>query len=539
MNKQYLVTASEMQQMDKQTIEIFGIPGIILMENAGRSAIDYFSTIFSDIPGKRVGILCGSGNNGGDGFVMARYLISAGIDTIVYLCSAKEKISGDAKTNLDRLRLMDIPVIEINDALSFKNNMINMDSRNIWIDALLGTGLRSNVRGHYHTIIEWLNDSNKAVFAVDIPSGLNADTGQPCGICVQADATITFGHSKIGLVMPTGIHYCGELVVADIGIPETITKNVSPNHYLLDYENIAVNLKARPFHTHKGMTGHVLVIGGSTGKTGACAMTAHSAMRIGCGLVTLGVAQSLNSILETRLLEVMTIPLPEEKPGILGKTALEIILNESNNKQCMAIGPGMGTNPETTELVLSLIEQAPAPIVLDADGLNAIAGQTDCLNKAINSIILTPHPGEMSRLTGLSVKDIQMNRAEISRDFATKHNVYLVLKGEKTVIAHPDGMVAINPTGNPGMASGGMGDVLTGIIAGIIAQGVEIGQAIESGVFIHGLAGDMMAEHLGDIGFIATDIMEYLPRTLKECINIFIKQKETKILSQFCERIYK
>jgi len=538
MEKQYLVTASEMRELDQQTIQNFGIPGMVLMENAGRTAIDYFCHIYSDILDKRIGVLCGSGNNGGDGFVMARYLLSAGIDTIIYLCTSEKKLKGDAKINYDRLVAMNAPVIEIIDDLTFHKNLINLETRNIWIDALLGTGLRSDVRGVYQSIIKWLNRTYQSVFSVDIPSGLNADTGYPCGICVNAEATITFGHVKIGLVMPTGSKYCGELAVADIGIPETISVEFNLNHYLLDFGNVSDRLLYRAPEAHKGTTGHVLVVGGSTGKTGACAMTAQSAMRIGCGLVTLGIAQSLNAILETQLMEVMTLPLPEEKPGILGPSALDLLMKASTGKKCMAIGPGIGRDPKTVELVLYLIQESTVPMVIDADALNAISDHLEVLQKAKSPIILTPHPGEMSRLTDLSVKEIQSDRVGISRKFATDHNVYLVLKGEKTIVAHPDGMLAINPTGNSGMATGGMGDVLTGIIAGVIAQGVEPGQAVETSVFLHGLAGDLMAKHFGYIGFMATDIMEFLPKVLKECWDMYYEQKENNcISSQFCEKI--
>ena len=535
--KNYLVTASEMQKMDQQTIESFGIPGIVLMENAGRCAVDFFLNKFKDIYDKRVGVLAGSGNNGGDGFVMARYLQSAEIDVVVYLFTKKEKLSGDARANYEKLTLMNCKIIEIPDESTLNNHINNMTDRNIWIDALLGTGLNSDVRGRYKEIIQWINQSKNPVFSVDIPSGLHADTGKVCGTCVLADATITFGHPKIGLILPSGEKFCGELAVADIGIPEQITLSVNPGHYLLTPYDIAFYLSFRPSEMHKGMAGNILVIGGMTGKTGACAMAAHSAMRIGCGLVTLGIAESLNSILETRLLEVMTLALPEEKPGVLGPVSYEQIQSAAKDKSCIAIGPGLGQDPKTVELVLSLVNDPPAPMVIDADGLNSLSGHTDCLKNSNKPIVLTPHPGEMSRLTGLSVQEIQDDRIGVARDFATKHKVHLVLKGEKTVIAHPDGMIAINPTGNPGMASGGMGDVLTGIIAGIIAQKVPIDIAVETGVFVHGLAGDIMSEQIGKVGFIATDIMESLPKALEKCIKLLLENPKDNIPSSFCDYV--
>ena len=517
--KHYLVTASEMQNMDKETIETFGIPGIVLMENAGRCAVDFFMSQFSDITNKRIGIMAGSGNNGGDGFVMARYLISSGEDVIVFLLTKSEKLSGDALFNYELLLKMDAQIIEMPDEASLNPRYDILNTRNIWIDALLGTGLRSDVRGRYKRVITFLNVSKHPVFAVDIPSGLHADTGNICGTSVKADATITFGHQKIGLAMPTGEQHCGNLAIADIGIPRQITESIAPRHYLLTSKALDLKFFQRSSSAHKGTTGHVLVIGGSIGKTGAVAMTSHAAMRIGCGLVTLGIAQSLNSILETQLMEAMTLPFTEEMPGVLGPKAFDEIINASKGKKCIAIGPGMGTSLKTEELVHKLIQELSIPMVIDADALNVLAGSTECLHKAKTRHILTPHPGEMARLTGLSTQEIQSGRVTFSRHFAQSHNVILVLKGEKTIIAHPDGRVAINPTGNPGMASGGMGDVLTGIIAGIIAQDIIPENAVETAVYIHGMASDILQRKMGKIGFLASDVIETLPLTLEECVS--------------------
>jgi NAD(P)H-hydrate epimerase len=517
--KHYLVTASEMQKMDKETIEKFGLPGIVLMENAGRCAIDFFIIQFANIPNKRIGILAGSGNNGGDGFVMARYLLSAGEDVIVFLFTKNEKLSGDARFNYERLLIMNASIIEIPDTSSLNSQKDILNTRNIWIDALLGTGLRSEVRGRYKKMITDLNASKAPVFAVDIPSGLHADTGNIWGTSVKADATITFGHQKIGQAMPKGEQHCGKLAIADIGIPKHITESIAPKQYLLETSSLDWNFYHRPSSAHKGTTGHVLVIGGSIGKTGACAMTSLSAMRIGCGLVTLGIAETLNSILETQQMEIMTLPLTEEKPGILGTKSFDEIMHASKGKKCIAIGPGMGTALKTEELVHQLIKEINIPMVIDADALNVLAGSTECLHKAKTTHILTPHPGEMARLTGLSTQDIQSDRVTFARYFAQSYNVILVLKGEKTIIAHPDGRIAINSTGNPGMASGGMGDVLTGAIAGIIAQNVVPENAVETAVYIHGMASDILQSKIGKIGFMASNVIETLPIALKKCVS--------------------
>ena len=516
----YLVTASEMQKMDKETIENFGLPGIVLMENAGRCAVDFFMSHFSYIPNKQIGIMAGRGNNGGDGFVMARYLISAGEDVIVFLLTKNEKLSGDARFNYERLLKMNAQIIEMPDEDSLNPQYHAMNSRNLWIDAIFGTGLRSEVCGRYRRVITFINQSKHPIFAVDIPSGLHADSGNICGISVKAEATITFGHQKIGMAMPTGEIHCGKLAIADIGIPKQITKTFNPSNYLLTSKILDLSFYKRPSSAHKGTTGHALVIGGSNGKTGACAMTATAAMRIGCGLVTLGIAKSLNPILETLLLEVMTRPLSEEPPGILGPSAFDEILRESKGKKCIAIGPGMGHSMKTEALIHKLIQEISIPMVIDADAINVLAGQTACLHKAKTRHILTPHPGEMARLTGISTQEIQSDRITFSRHFSQSHHVILVLKGEKTIIAHPDGRVAVNPTGNSGMASGGMGDVLTGMIAGIIAQGIEPEKAVETAVYVHGLASDILQRKMGRIGFLASDVIKTLPIALEKCVSM-------------------
>jgi len=521
--KHYLVTASEMQKMDKETIETFGLPGIVLMENAGRCAVSFFMSQFSDISEKRIGILAGSGNNGGDGFVMARYLLSAGENVIVFLMTKNEKLSGDARFNYERLLKMHAHIIEIHHEDLINPNYEILITRNVWIDALLGTGLRSEVQGRYYRMITFLNVISPPVFSVDIPSGLHADTGEICGRAVKAYATITFGHQKIGQAMPTGTEHCGKLAIADIGIPRQITESIAPKQYLLTSQTIDVSFYQRPLSAHKGTSGHVLVIGGSTGKTGACAMTSQSAMRIGCGLVTLGIAKSLNSILETQLMEVMTLPFSEELPGVLGPKAFDEIMRASIGKNCIAIGPGMGISQETEILVHKLIQEITIPMVIDADAINALAGHAECLHKAKTRHILTPHPGEMARLTGLSTREIQSDRVTFARYFARSHNVILILKGAKTIIAHPNGQIAINPTGNPGMASGGMGDVLTGIIAGIIAQGIMPGDAVETAAYIHGLAADILERKMGKIGFMASDVIQSLPLALEECVSAIEK----------------
>jgi hydroxyethylthiazole kinase-like uncharacterized protein yjeF len=511
----YLVAANEMQKMDRLTIESFGLPGRILMENAGRGATHFFLEQFKEAENKKIGVVAGRGNNGGDGFVIARYLAQKGISVTVYLLSKPSKVSGDAAVNLKLLSPLNVPVIEMPDAESFSAHETAMRHEAIWIDAILGTGLRSDVKGFFKDVIKFINQSNKPVFAVDIPSGLDSDTGQPCGTCVRADATATFAFAKTGHFLLPGADYTGNLKIIDIGVPPYIADDVGPKQYLLTPILIRDVFYPRPSDAHKGHTGHLLVVAGSTGKTGAAAMTTTSAMRAGAGLVTLGIPASLNPILEALVVETMTEPLPETVKGILGETSFDRIADLLSDKKCLAIGPGIGTAPETQMLFFRLLQENTKPVVIDADGLNQLAGHTEILKDLNSPVVLTPHPGEMARLIGTTAADIQKDRIKCARDFSEKFNVHVVLKGARTVVAHPDGRVFINPTGNPGMASGGMGDVLTGIIAGLMAQGHSPELAAHAGVYLHGAAADSLAKNKGPFGYLATDVMNTLPETIK------------------------
>ena len=462
--------------------------------------------------------MAGRGNNGGDGFVMARYLHQKGIAVTVFLLSRKDRITGDAAANLQLLDPMGIPVVEITDPPTFEAQRAAMHHQVTWIDAILGTGLRSDVRGFYRMAIDFINQQNRPVFAVDIPSGLNADNGQVCGTCIQAQATATFGFAKVGHLSYPGRTLSGHLKVIEIGIAPHIATKVGSRQRLNAAGAIASHFPHRTATTHKGTTGHLLILAGSPGKTGAAAMAATSAMRVGAGLVTLGVPRSLNPVLETLVTEAMTVALAESQTGALDESALETSLSLLDGKRCLAVGPGIGTAPSTGRLLRRLVEASPVPLVIDADGLNLIAEDPDILSKRQAPMILTPHPGEMARLSGQSTADIQRDRIAHARAFAEQHGVVVVLKGAGTIIAQADGTVFINPTGNPGMAAGGMGDVLTGIIAGLIAQGMPVDVAARGGVYIHGLAADRVARLTAPIGYLATDVMQALPEALQEML---------------------
>ncbi len=524
----YLVTAEEMQKMDKETIESFGIPGMTLMESAGRGAYTMLVQIFPNIFLQKVGIIAGRGNNGGDAFVIARYLMEKGINTNIFILGPKKKISGDAKANLDLIeKLMKkhktCSIREIIDQDGFNKAKSKLLHHDIFIDGILGTGLNSDVRGFFKDVILALNNSKSPVFSIDIPSGLNADTGKPMGISINATATATFAHPKIGHILHPGDKHTGELEVVDIGIPNFITKQFNPKLNLLEERDVNKLFLPRNSESHKGNFGHVLILAGSPGKTGAAALAANAAMRCGTGLVTLGVPQSLNPSVEPQITEAMSYSLPDKGQGILIESAFEKIVEISKYKDVIAIGPGIGTDKSTKKLIAKLVKTINIPIVMDADCLNLIAENPQILKKAKADIILTPHPGEMARLSNTTTTQIQENRLESARNFSSEFGITIVLKGANTIISLADKKAYICPVGNPGMASGGMGDVLTGMVAGFRAQGFSSENASIAGTYIHGLSGDILAESMGTFGFLASDMITTIPKAIDQLIHKNIK----------------
>jgi NAD(P)H-hydrate epimerase len=507
----YLVTASEMQKMDHQTIDSYGIPGRVLMENAGRGATEFCFNQFPQMDTIKVGIIAGRGNNGGDGFVIARYLSQKNVNVTVYLLAEPSKLSGDAAANFDLLGPIGVPVHIVPDLKSFDNVKDSIHDRELLIDALLGTGLKSDVRGFFREAIDFINSLDKPLLSVDIPSGLNSDTGQPCGTSIRARATATFAFAKIGHFQYPGAELSGNLRIIDIGIPAHIVEKVAPKQFLLRSEDIRSYIKPRAQNTHKGRTGHLLILAGSPGKTGAAVMSASAAMRAGAGLVTLGVPQGLEPLVAARSLEVMTAALPEADGAVPGDVSLDAILRLLDRKSCLALGPGMGQSNQTRSLILQLMQQCQLPLVIDADGLNNLVGATDALQAYAGPVIITPHPGEMARLIEKDISAVQEDRVRRAREFAQTFGVHVVLKGAATVIAHPDGFVFTNPTGNPGMASGGMGDVLTGLIAGFIVQGYPVEASCHLGVYLHGAAADTLLTQKGPWGFLASDLLDRIP----------------------------
>ena len=508
-----VVTAEEMRVLDRRTIEEVGVPGAVLMENAGRTAYQIAHRSFGPFRGKRICVLAGRGNNGGDGFVLARYFFEDDARVEVFLLSSMDRITGDAGINLDICRNMGVPVHEVlseEDLLSLEMQWAHAD---LFVDALLGTGLNSQVRGLYAKAIQAMNRFPAKVLAVDIPSGLDSNRGVALGEAVQADVTVTFGLPKLGQVIYPGRALTGSLYCVDISIPRRLIGDLQVVRDLLTFEGIQLP-EERNSVSHKGHFGHLFVLAGSPGKTGAADLVCRSAARVGAGLVTLGIPRSLNPVMEMKLTEPMTEPLPETDHGCLGMVSLTSVMEIMERKTALALGPGISTTAETAELVRELVRNTPVPVVLDADALTAISDDTAVLRQARSPLILTPHPGEMARMTGLSTAEIQADRLSAAQAFAREHGVYLVLKGARTVIAHPDGSLFINPTGNPGLATGGSGDVLTGAIAGLLALGMPPGEAAKTGVFLHGWTADWIAARKAPVGYLAGDVSDALPECL-------------------------
>ncbi|MGH7827146.1 MAG: NAD(P)H-hydrate dehydratase [Candidatus Binatia bacterium] len=505
-----VVTAEEMRQLDRLTIQKYGVPSLTLMEQAGEAVTQAILDRFRQALKKGVLVVAGKGNNGGDGFVIARTLTKKRIPCEVALLAKRDELSPDAARNLGAYSKLKGKVTEVTgDGLGILSQ--RMSRKGLLVDAILGTGVKNEVRGLYADAITLMNASGIPIVAVDIPSGLDTDTGAPLGVCIQAEMTVALGYPKIGQVIYPGINYCGDLVVADIGIDPRATEEVAPKTELLGREEVRRLVPARQPDTHKGTYGHLLVVAGSRGKTGAAILACRAAMRAGAGLVTLAAPGSLNDILASSLVEVMTEPLNENASGEMESLSDDEWGGLLERKDAMLFGPGMGVSDSTRGALRWLLRNLDLPWVIDADGLNNLALELDRLRSAKTPPVLTPHPGEMARLVGKEVAAVNRDRIGCARSFASKHRCHVVLKGARTVIATASGKVFINPTGNPGMASGGMGDVLAGVLAALLGQRFCPEDAVKLGVYLHGFVGDRAAAEKGEIGLIASDIIEGLP----------------------------
>ena len=508
-----VATAAEMREIDRVTIEEYGVAGSVLMERAGAAVAAKAMELF---PGKRALVLCGGGNNGGDGLVAAINLRNEGYTVNVIMLAEADKLSQDCSLQLAKAEKAGV-------SIEFRKALNKSDLQDAFvIDAIFGTGLSKPVAGDLADTIRIINESTSPVVSVDIASGISSDTGEILGEAIDADYTVTFGLPKRGHFLYPGAGCTGSLYVEDIGFPDELIESESIGAGLIHWQTVAALIPERTRNSYKGDYGHVLVIAGSRGKTGAALLTARACLRSGSGLVTIGMPESLMAALQGRVTEEMTLPLPDKGDGTLDKKALKVILDFAwRHADVIALGPGIGVSPATNKIVNGLILSSTVPLVIDADGLNSIEESRDALSKAKSPVIITPHPGEMARLLNQSVSgkrkseikisDIERNRINTAVSFSAETGVYVVLKGVPTVVAAPEGKAYINTTGNPGMATAGSGDVLTGIIASLAGQGMPALDASVCGVCLHGLAGDRAAEEKGEPSLIASDIIDALP----------------------------
>jgi len=505
-----IVTAEKMREIDRESIEVYGIPELVLMENAGVQVANEVEALLADVRQKKLCLCCGSGNNGGDGFVAARHLANRGAKVKVFLLGDMQHLSEAAQMNLDVVSNMNIDILQIASERDWDKVQVSLAFADAIVDGLLGTGFQGCLREPVEKLIHMINEAQKPVVAIDLPSGIEADTGAVTTVAVAASVTVSFGLPKLGLLFYPGAPYVGKLMVDGIGIPYQLLEDSKIQQQLIDIELVQQLLEKRSPTVHKNSCGRVLVIAGSVGLTGAAALASQAALRSGAGVVTLAVAESLQAIMAVKLTEVMTQALPETDRGFLGEAALPGLLELSAKYDAVVIGPGLGRKPATQQLIRDFVCQCEVPCILDADAIQAYCGAGEALREAKATPILTPHLGEMAALLEISVVELKADLLALARQAAGAYNSVFVLKSEKTIVVFPNGMVSIATTGNPGMATAGSGDVLSGTIAGLKAQGMSAGNAALAGVFLHGFAGDLAANN-GMTGLIAGDIIAALP----------------------------
>ncbi len=519
-----VATCNQMKEIDRTAIEI-GIQGIVLMENAAMKVVEEINRTLIDIQEKSILIFCGKGNNGGDGFAIARHLFNMGANVLVILIGDRSKVHGDANINLTIIEKLGLKIVHIKNNSPLAEIAASLYLCDLIVDAIYGTGIKGTINGIAKDIIELINHSGKQVISVDVPSGINGDYGYNSDICIKADKTITFALPKIGLLEYPAVNYVGELKVVDISIPHSIIQAQNININTIDEKYIKKILPIRVNDSNKGDYGKVFIIAGSTGLTGAAVLAASAALRSGSGLITVGIPKSLSAIMEVKLTEVMSVPLEDEKKGVLSLKCVSQIIEKLNKIDVLVFGPGLSYNAVILAILTDILKQSDVPIIIDADGINALAQNINVLEEKKCPVIITPHPGEMSRLTGLSIQKIQTNRIKVAQDFARQWKVTVVLKGTRTIVAFPNGDVFINCTGNAGMATGGMGDVLSGIIASLIGQGMNPEDAAVAGVYLHGMAGDVCSENIGQHGLIPTDVIQMLPIVFRQIYDESVQRR--------------
>lgn len=510
-----LVTVEQMRNLDTATSREYGISSLILMENAGRAvAEEILRFLGGSVKDRRILVFTGKGNNGGDGFVAARNLSNWGADVRVFLLYPREEITGDALVNLEILEKLgvSIKVLGPRDIQKVKVSLIYAD---LVLDAIFGTGFKGTAKGIAASVIRAINESGKrSVVSVDLPSGLQADSGRVEGPCIHASLTCTLGLPKLGFYLYPGVDYCGEIRVMDISLPGRLLRQEALQFNLIDEDFCCQLFPPREKDSHKGSFGHVFVAGGSVGMTGAVVLAGEASLKGGAGLVSVCIPASLNHVIENKLTAVMSIPMAENEDHVLGTEAAGALLKKISKNDVIAVGPGLSILPGTEGFVQELILKTRCPIVIDADGLNVVADNTDIFWDLNVPGIITPHPGEMGRLLGCSPQEVQEDRVNAAKTFAGRYGLVVVLKGANTIVADPEGRVFINTTGNPGMATAGAGDVLAGLIASFVAQGMSPVDAAVAGTYVHGAAADRLLDSVGERGMTAEEILENLPCTI-------------------------
>jgi len=510
-----ILTSAEMKEIDRQTIEEVGIPGPVLMENAGLQIFRFLQTVLPYCDGDKIVIVAGRGNNGGDGLVIARHLWNHGVSPRVILLAAKDEVKGDAALNLRIAGKIGLPVEEVRSEAEWKAKRRLIAEASIIVDAIFGTGLSKPAEGLYAKAIEDINRTDAFKLAVDIPSGLSSDSFEMIGPAVRADITVTLAAPKIAHVLPPAEGWVGELVVADISIPPQLFDAPHLKLELTEKGGLLRSFQKRRNDSHKGTYGHLFIIAGSLGKTGAAVMAAKAALRTGAGLVTVGTPQSCLSLVAKGMVELMTEPLAETAEKTIAAEALPRARALLKGKNAVLIGPGISPHDSTAEFLAKLMPEIKVPVVIDADGLNILSLKPELLKRLPKTAILTPHPGEFARLVRLPLRDVIKRKLELAPAFARERGIYLILKGYRTLVCTPEGRTFVNPTGNPGMATGGSGDVLSGMIASLLMQDKDTLQAVLAAVYLHGLSGDLAAEKIGERALIAGDLIRFLPAALK------------------------
>ena len=511
-----ILTSAQMKEIDRRTIQDIGIPGPVLMENAGIQIFRFLQTVILPyVDEGKIVIIAGKGNNGGDGLVIARHLWNNGMSPHVFLLGIKRELRGDAALNLGIAEKIGIPVKEIRSDADWKSQRRRLGEASLIIDAIFGTGLTKPAEGLYARAIQDINKSAAFKVAVDIPSGLSSDSFEIIGPAVRADVTITLGAPKVAHVLPPAEEWVGELMIADISIPRPFFDSPELKLEMVEKQDLLEAFRRRKKDSHKGTYGHLFILAGSFGKTGAALMAARAALKAGAGLVTVGTPRSCLPAVARGMAELMTEPLEETGEGTVAAEARPHVRALIKGKDALLIGPGISAHNSTAVFLAKLLPELKLPVVIDADGLNILAQKPELLERLPRPTILTPHPGEFARLVDIPLREVIKRRLELAPEFARKYGAILVLKGYRSLVCPPDGRTFINPTGNPGMATGGSGDVLSGIIASFLMQEKDPLRAALAAVYVHGLSGDLAAEKIGERALIAGDLIRFLPRALK------------------------